>query len=446
MNILLIYPPFCTPSMMPYSLAYLKSFLEQNCQAEIKVLDLNAKFHRLRFPKQYQELQRSMSSEEYAQLLTTFDKLSRPIYAENNKKVIRNELPDHFADMVRHIEEQYPDVVAISFVYNSQGFYGKCLVDALREKGILCVVGGPAVTNTIKKMTVHLKNEIEMLQFLKKQGIVTKEQHTTIIPDFSSFYQEDYLSKERIIPLKTSSTCFYKQCTFCTHFAQVPYAEYDLDNIRQTVLQANAKYVYLIDDMISKERLIALANLFSHLDVKWLCQLRPTKDILGILPQLYAGGLRVVSWGVESGSQRILDLMQKGTEIDSIQNILRESHAAGIKNMVHIMFAFPMETKEEFLETIGLIDKNKVYIDIVMTCIFGLQKGAKVYKHPAQYGIIQVTEKQRTVLDPSISYTISTGLHNEEARVLQKKYQRCIDRINKLPKIYNYFKEQTLLI
>ena len=110
------------------------------------------------------------------------------------------------------------------------------------------------------------------------------------------------------------------------------------------------------------------------------------------------------------------------------------------------MFAFPMETKEEFLETIGLIDKNKVYIDIVMTCIFGLQKGAKVYKHPAQYGIIQVTEKQRTVLDPSISYTISTGLHNEEARVLQKKYQRCIDRINKLPKIYNYFKEQTLLI
>jgi len=443
MKILLVYPPFCTPTMMPYSLAYLKNFLENNGDTEVRALDLNAKFHALRFASYYQELQKT---KEYAQLFTAFDKASRPIYADNHKRIMRNELPDHFAEMLHCIEEQKPDVVAFSFVYNSQGFYGKALLEALKEKGISCIVGGPALTSKIKELGTHLKNEIEMLHYLKQQGIATKEQHASTIPDFSDFQQEDYLSRERIIPIKTSSTCFYKQCTFCTHFAQVPYAEYDLGNIKQTMLKANAKYVYLIDDMIAKDRLLALANIFGPLGVQWWCQLRPTKDLLGILPQLYAGGLRIVSWGVESGSQRILDLMQKGTEIDAVRYVLRESKNAGIKNMVYIMFAFPTETEEEYLETITFLQENQENIDLVSTSIFGLQRGAKIYKNPAQYGILQVTEKNRTILDPSISYTIASGLHNQEARILQKKYQHTIDHINKLPKIYNYFKEQTLLL
>jgi len=432
--------------MMPYSLAYLKNFLDNNVDIDVQALDLNAKFHRIRFPEYYAQLGDAQTKESYGELLTAFDKTSRPVYAENHKRVMHGGLPDCFAEIIQYIEEHKPDIVAFSFVYNSQGFYGKCLVDALREKGIPCLVGGPAVASRIREQAVHLRNEVEMVQYLTTLGATAKEGNYTTIPDFSDFPQEDYFSRERIIPIKTSSTCFYKQCTFCTHFAQVPYVEYDLDNIKKTVRRANARYVYVIDDMISRTRLLVLADVFGPLGVRWWCQLRPTADLVGILPRLYAGGLRVVSWGVESGSQRILDLMQKGTQIGSVKQVLVESHAAGIKNMVYIMFAFPTETHEEFFETITFLQENQQNIDLVSTSIFGLQKGAKVYKQPAQYGVLEVIEKDRTILDPSITYTVSSGLGNDEARVLQKRYQKRIETINKLPKVYNYFKEQTLLL
>ncbi|MSR85819.1 radical SAM protein [Candidatus Woesearchaeota archaeon] len=448
MKLLLVYPPFCTPTILPYSLASLKHFLQTNVDLEIDVLDLNAEFHKRRFSSYYQKVLQTKTKEEYAKVFEHFDKESREVYARNNKAVVHGEKPEQFDELLSLIHTEKYDCIAFSLVYNSQCFYATVLLQELQQKGVECILGGPAAKGKVLQYGQLLKTEEEIIAFFTKKGVKTKsgDFYAAENPlDFSSFPGENYLARERILPIKTSSTCFYKQCTFCTHFARVPYKEYETQWLENTLKNNNAKYVFLIDDMVAKERLLTFAQICKPLDVEWACQLRPTADILGISKELYEGGLRSVSWGVESGSQRVLDLMKKGTDIQKVPQVLKESHNAGIQNILYIMFAFPTETQEEYMQTLEFLEKNKENIDLVCTSIFGLQRGAKAFESPEDFGILEIQESTRTVLEGNVTYVIQQGLSNEEARLLQKKVQHRINSINKIPKVFKCSREQVLL-
>ncbi|MBI5398878.1 radical SAM protein [Candidatus Woesearchaeota archaeon] len=451
MKILLIYPPFCTPTVMPYSTSYLKSFLSNNVKADVQCLDLNAKFHKMRFPSFYEKLRKTSGLEAYAKILAEFGSAARPVYADNNKRVVANEAPDLLHELLSLILRKKPDVVAFSLVYSSQCFYARALIDELKKRGIDCMAGGPAVNSKIEERARCLKNEVELVQYvIKKFGNGCKkfegeEYNINTVPGFQEYNKNDYLSKETIIPLKTCSACFYRRCAFCTHFADVAYLEYNLDALKRTIVESGARNFFLIDDMISKPRLIEIAAMMKPLDVRWWCQLRPTRDLLGSFEKLYESGLRSVCWGVESGNQRMLDAMKKGTNVKDIQEVLKESHDAGIKNTAYIMFGFPGETKEEFLDTIDFLKKNSANIDLVSTSVFGLQKRSAVYRKPQKYGITEIVETKRTVLDERISYKVMAGMDNEEAKRLRGKYIKTIRKINKLPYSLTVYKEQVLV-
>ena len=449
MKLLLIYPPFCAPTIPPYSISYLKNFVGNNVNIDVKCVVLNAQFHKLKFLTYYRRLKQKHNLISYGNLLAEFENEARTVYAVNHKRVIAEQEPELLAEMLQLIELEKPDYVAFSFVYNSQVFYGKALLGALEKKGIKCIIGGPAAHAHIQHH-IYLKNEVDFIEYIAQQhpGLQKYERENyncNTCPDFGDYQDEDYLSLAKIIPIKTCSTCFYKQCTFCTHYADVPYLEFNLENIKTTIVKSKAKHVCFIDDMISRPRLLDIAKMLKPLKVTWWCQLRPTKDLQGHLAELYASGLRCIAWGVESGNRRILDLMKKGTNLDDSPLILKESHTTGIKNMVYIMFGFPSETKDEFMQTITFLQKNAQFIDLVSTSIFGLQKRSAIYKNPALFGIKEVNLHQRTILDEKITYLSQTGLQNQEAKDLRKKYKRTLRKLNKVPSAFDYFKEQILV-
>lgn len=429
MKLLLIYPPFCTPSTMPYSISYLKSYVKNHLNIEVKCLDLNAKFNKLRFPEVYKEKDFEL-----------FNELSMEVYKSNNKIVINKKSPELFDEMLQLIEKEHPDLIAFSLVYNSQCFYAQALIDKLHKKYKI-IVGGPAVHKKILDKTTFLYNEIELLKYL---GSELKKEFA--VPDFSDYDKEDYLTIEPVYPLRTSVSCYYKQCAFCTHHFSQEYKEIPLEIIKETIQKNKIKNLYFFDDMISKTRLLEISKLLKPLKVKWWCQLKPTNDLQGIFQQLYDSGLRSISWGIESGNQRILNLMKKGTHLDNIPKIIQESHQAGILNLTYFILGFPTETKEEFLDTIRFIDNNKESIDLVSTSIFGLQKGSKVYINPKEYEITEIIEKKRTVLDDRISYKVKFGLQQSEVRLLRKKYESSLHKADKISKVYNFFKEQTIFL
>jgi hypothetical protein len=88
---------------------------------------------------------------------------------------------------------------------------------------------------------------------------------------------------------------------------------------------------------------------------------------------------------------------------------------------------------------------NSEYFDLISTSIFGLQADTKIFLDPVKFGIIEIKEEERTILDPKLSYKVKEGLSNEEAVKLRDNYKKTILNINKYPKVLNYFREIMLI-
>ncbi len=446
---LLVYPPFCTAASPPYSLGYLHSFLKNNLSTEhsVDVLDLNILFHKLKFPED-QKYFKQFSWLDYEQRAKKFLRLAGMCYSQNNKKVVRGEDPELLTELVAEIVNKSPDVVAFSLVYSSQVFYASALIPKLRALGIKTVIGGPAVNQKLAGIAdIALKNEVDLLEYIEQMKIDHHALKTRRVLDFSVFNLQQYFIPEIVLPLRTSTSCYYQQCSFCTHHGGVKYAEHDLQDIKQTIILSKAKNVFFIDDMIPKKRLLELAAVLKPLAVSWMCQLRPTKEFdLETLRILSGSGLKVVLWGVESGSDRILQLMKKGTNKKDITVVLSNAHNAGIKNVLYIMFGFPTETETEFIETITFLKDNNKFIDLISSSTFGLQRESPMYSKPEQFAIAEIKTIGRTILEPKIEYSVSSGLMVEQLEKLKREYRMTLEKMNKFPSQMNYFREHMLCV
>ena len=448
MKTVLVFPPFCTPASPSYSINYLASFLQKN-GVENKVLDLNIKFHQLKFPEQYkyyQNFTENYDQDKYDEITKNFQKISSKVYSENNRKVINNELPELFEEMLSEITKYKLKNVAFSIVYSSQAFYTLVLIKELSKLGIKTIIGGPAVNSKLKSAaTKHLNNEVELLQEILGEKVVHDKLVCDKIIDFD--IKRDYFISKPVIPIKTSSSCFYQLCAFCSHHGKVKYSEYDLDEIKQIIINSKAKNFFFIDDMISTKRLLAISEMIKDLNVNWMCQLRPTIDLTkNILQQLYDSGLKIIIWGVESGNDRVLKLIRKGTNVKDLEVVLKNSFEVGITNVTYIMFGFPTETEEEFMDTINMLERNKEYISLVSTSVFGVHKDTPIYNEPEKYGVLKVIQQPRTVLEPKLSYSVKEGLTHDQVIKLKKKNMYKIEKINNFPKEMNYFREQMLCL
>lgn len=441
MKVLFVYAPFCAATVMPYSITYLSAFLRANSGIKTQCIDLNATFHRTRFPEFYVRIDKKMSVEEFGAVLEEFNTISRTVYGENHRTIVSGKKPELFDEMLKLLTDKNPDAVAFSLVYNSQVLYAIQLMKELNKMGIKCIAGGPAVNAKVREYAVVLEDELELVKHLGAAKKVYKEP----VLDFSEYNQKDYFAKEMIYPMRSCRGCFYRKCAFCTHSLSQKCNVLSIAEIKQAVELNRMKYIFFIDDSVSKERLLELSYALKDETVRWWAQLRPTKELLDCFDKLSAGGLKSVAWGVESGNQRVLNKMRKGTIVDDVKAVLKGSHAAGIINTAFIMFGFPGETNKEFMDTIEFLKENSASIDLVSTSIFGLQKGSAVYNNPKGFGITEIKETARRYLDARVDYKTETGSDKEAIKKLRGKYMKTILAINKLPRAFVTFKEQTLL-
>tara|TARA_Y100000034_G_scaffold40026_1_gene49303 strand:+ start:1539 stop:2963 length:1425 start_codon:yes stop_codon:yes gene_type:complete len=451
-EILLVHLPFCTPASPSYSVTCLYSMLKDKCS--VSVLDLNLEFHKKKFPK-FGEFISGFGVgklNEYSKVAGEYSKISSKVYAENNKKVVNGLDPEFFDEFVKMIRDSKAEIVVFSIVYSSQAFYAYSIMKELKD--VVTVIGGPGVNSKLVSVADECFGSYN--EFVDYLGVGPSRDSVNvgngIVFDYSIWDLDSYFVPQFVMPVKTSNTCCYKQCVFCSHFSNAKYCEFSLESVRQSIVDLRAKngnsagkYVFLIDDTIPVSRLLKIGEMFGKLGVKWCCQLRPTADFSSsVLTQLKKNGLVMVIWGVESGNNRVLKLMKKGTNVNDISIILKNSHDASIKNVVYIMFGFPGETESEFMETISFLENNSININLVSTSVFGLQKGTYIYDNNKEFGISKVVEKKRTILEPKISYEISNGLSHSEVLELRKKYKKTIEKINKYPKEMNFFRESML--
>ena len=429
-KILLVHLPFCTPASPPYSIAHIYAWARKSCNAE--VIDLNLEYHRKKFPE-YQKYFRSSEWKDYDSVSRKYKKETSKEYSENHKKVVKGEKPEFLDLFVSMINSRKPDIVAFSIIYSSQAFYAYALAPLINAE---VVAGGPSANEKIKCRI--LGSEAQLAEYL---GV---DADLCCPPDFSCFELSEYFAPSPVIPLKTSESCSYRKCSFCTHYSNEKYSEFPVSVVKKAVKESGARHFFLIDEMIPPKRLAELSEAFKG--NSWTCQLKPLPEFdLPLFKKLRESGLKMIMWGVESGNDRILSLMNKGTSSKCIEKVLKDSHDAGIKNIVYMMFGFPTETREEFKETIDFLSRNSECIDLVSNSVFGLQKGTEIFSNPSKFGISKITETPRTVLEPRIEYEVSSGLSQKDAEKLRGSHKKTLEKLNKFPKVMNFFREHMLL-
>jgi radical SAM superfamily enzyme YgiQ (UPF0313 family) len=440
MKIVLVNLPVHIPTVMPYSLSMMRSVLLSELDADVIAIDLNADYHFMEF----KDLYGRMADEDYFGLLDEFEGSTRLHYQKLSKAALAEGILPHYDELLRQILAHDPDAVPISMTYNSQVFLGKYIIRDLLAKGIKVIIGGPGDHSQIKNEAIALSSYSEMVDYLTDNGAKKHKEPRSIPIDYSIFDKKMYFSRDAVYPLRTSLSCPYRRCAFCTHHQNIKYHILDLGKIKEAIVFNKMKKVCFIDDDFALTHLENLADIVRPLGITWWCQLRPVKKLIPLLPKLYASGLRSVAWGVESGSQKILDRMDKGTELEDIEAVLAKSKDLGIFNMTYVMFGFPTETEEDVKTTIRFLRKNKKSIDLISPSTFGLQKGSRIFESPQEFGIKDITLVKRSLLGEKINYVPESGLNQDEAEKIKKRYLGELNNMNKVPKVINSCKEQIL--
>jgi anaerobic magnesium-protoporphyrin IX monomethyl ester cyclase len=96
------------------------------------------------------------------------------------------------------------------------------------------------------------------------------------------------------------------------------------------------------------------------------------------IPALARAGAQIVWVGAESGSQKILDSMEKGTRVEQIYEATRQLHAHGVKVAFFLQFGYPGETREDIERTLRMV-RDLMPDDIGISVSYPLP-GTKFYE------------------------------------------------------------------
>jgi len=91
------------------------------------------------------------------------------------------------------------------------------------------------------------------------------------------------------------------------------------------------------------------------------------------------GGMRRISFGLESGSQRLLDAMHKGSSVTRNSIFLRDAHAAGLSIRCTMFKGFPGETAADLAATVRFLEEHALLLDRVRFNEFTIHTGTPIW-------------------------------------------------------------------
>jgi len=193
------------------------------------------------------------------------------------------------------------------------------------------------------------------------------------IPSFHlidpSRYDYELMGRPLLL-FETSRGCPYN-CSFCLKVmygkgVRVKPSEQVIAEIDRAVAIAGPCYGYFMDLEFTSNRSHAMEmcdQLISrNYPFSWCCQTRADSVDAELLRRMKRAGCRLIHFGVESGSPRILDSTKKKIDLEAIQRGIRLTKEAGIETACFFMFGFPGELASEMEETLIFAKKlNPTY-------------------------------------------------------------------------------------
>jgi len=211
------------------------------------------------------------------------------------------------------------------------------------------------------------------------------------------------------------------ECTFCDRsvFGRVwrgHGADYVLEMIKENIRRHHIRSLVINDDtfVINRKRLVRICERMAEerFNLKWSCSARINEMTLEKLQLMKKAGCFQIAYGIESGSQAILDLMKKKTSPDHMRKVIEDTRRAGIRSKGYFIIGHPGETSETMQETIDFA--LSVPLDDAQFTFLTPFPGTEVYQKAKESGFfIEEWEKMslwETVFVPE-GFTVEQMKH-----------------------------------
>ncbi len=341
--------------------------------------------------------------------------------------------------IVEEIARQKPDLIGISFLSTTSYPYAKILAREIRTAGpdvkiafggVFVTLNGEQVKRQCPEVDFVCRGDgedliLELLDNLDDPGAVAgvtwadssgairnnpnrnleKELDKWPFPDRESLpldFVESMpldvpavLSLGRYTTMQTSRGCPWP-CVFC----DIPIfnegkwrcrsAEHVVEELKQ--LEADGyESVFFVDDhfLLRPQRIQEMCEgiVRSGLKIQWGCEGRVDSKCMELFPAMAKANIRTLMFGIESGTQKILDRLKKEQTLEEIETAVNNAKKAGIE-IVHGFFVIgnPDETADDIRETFRFASRLRIdSFGFNRLCVY---RGTPLWKEYVQRGLV----------------------------------------------------------
>jgi len=355
----------------PLSILYLASALKQNGKS-VKVVDNRADISHFRCDA-------DLTFRDKRAVEKLLDRLSRESPHLVGMTVYSRELTETAA-FCRYIKENLSDVRIVlggphptacpedtlkqipecDFVIRGEAEKALTeLVDALERNGDLRSVpnlcfrhNGEIITNE----RVPAIKDLDSLPFPAREEVAE---------NYENGVYYNIIFGRRTDNIITSRSCPYS-CSFCFKVER-RYRSRAPENVVAEIVESVTKYraqtIQIMDDSftIDRDRCTKILRMLIKERLPCEFKVRSRVDAVDreLLRMMHRAGVRTITYGFESGSQRMLDRFRKRTTVEQNYNACKLTKSAGMACNADIMLFFPGETPETIKETEEFLRRAK---------------------------------------------------------------------------------------
>ncbi len=284
------------------------------------------------------------------------------------------------------LKQQSNQWIGISINYLSQALSAFALAGFLKKEypSYTLVAGGGLITSWLRSpcwqnpftdLFDHLvegPGETPLLHLLQHNEAAKYSP-----PDFTDLPLTDYLSPGLILPYNASSGCYWNRCSFCPEKAEgSPYTKLSskqvCDDLQMLVRTLKPKLIHFLDNAVAPSLMKEMIKTAVHTDWYGFARVSPELCDPVFCRNLHKSGCRMLKLGIESGSQKVLDAMDKGINLIQVEQSLYALHNAGIATYVYLLFGTPAETLREARQTLEFTVQNAKSINFLNLAVFNL--------------------------------------------------------------------------
>jgi len=364
-KVLLIEPPFYSLFgykrwHYPMTLTLVGTYLEE-LGHEVKILDLD-------FPRpEYQEYNRNEARNNYY------------LYREalNNKEHIV------WKKVEQALIEYEPDILGLTSItpkIDSANLIAQMAKKMYGNK-IKVLLGGAHVNGMHIMNPDHDFGEYYDSIIHNIPALINRKPNKKLLTEYDQYPMNDFFSVMTLMGCPNS-------CTFCCNSFEKKIIYRELDTIREELIELNEineKYhenfpVYIVDDCFfsNSKRFNDIAGIIHNLGMNFKAGSRIMALTASKIDDFVKyGGIKLYI-GVESGSQRVLDRINKKIQVSEIIKRTRMLNDKGIDWSAFFIVGFPFETLED-------LKKTKELIEIIQPAFVSLNRftpypGTAIYK------------------------------------------------------------------